>query len=270
LVCSYGIKTGERKQSLLVATIIFWGIVEILLELINDRYSYYIKYMILPAYFSLGLVLFFRKTNIFRGVSAILLIMLYAIDHNRSAVLGLLLVLMVYSSLYNILSAKIVLNIAFISTILYTLISCFIEPDIEMQQSFNTGRAQIWNFWIKELFDSPLDLLLGFGSLNTEHLNAVVDFGNFSNGINWLEQFHSAFIATFVYGGIIKFGILTYIIYSLNTESIKDRFSLSLYYYALTMMSFNSMVPFFTPELNQFLFLMALLLPVKNFVKERH
>jgi hypothetical protein len=269
-VCLSGIKDTERKYSILVFVLILWGIVEIFLLATNIRFSFYLKYMIIPAYVSLAIVLFFRKKVILWIVSALLFIVLYAIDHNRSAVLALGLVFLALSPLYQFLKTKIVINMAFTATIIYTIISSFAEPDVEMQESFNTGRAQIWNFWLNQLFSSPVNLLLGLGSLSTEHVSRVIDLGNFSNGIDWLAQFHSAFIATFVYGGILKFSVLALIIFSLNRESVKDHFSLGLYYYALSMMTFNSMVPFFTPELYQFLFLLALLIPLTNNIEDRN
>lgn len=265
IICIFEIKNEEKKYTILALNLIIWGLLEIIFTIYLKRESgfpSYFEMMILPAYFSFGIILLLRNNGILRLLIGIFLIVLYIIDRNRSAALALLLSLLVHYPIFKILLNKYTMQAMLIFTFVYTYFSALIEFNDEMVTSFNTGRGQIWDIWLVNLFHNIGNFFLGIGAIDTTEFERFVYSENFYNGINWLQQFHSAFISTISVGGVLKFTLFLLLFFFITNNSKNSKNNLSLYYYSLIMMSFNSMVPFLFPELNQTLFFISLIIPL--------
>lgn len=259
------INNQEKKYFIFCCSLIFWGALEIISVLFNGGETDSlgtVNFIIVPAYFALGVTLFFYKNKFLLITLGTLFCIIYFYEMNRSAVLCFLFVMLSFCSPYRILKKNYVMFMSLVITFVYTILAAYVEADAEMQSSFNTGRAQIWEFWIQKVFLDVKSALFGLGTPNVGNLESIIDLGNYENGISWLGQFHSGFIATLVTGGVFKISTLIYLVYLLLGNFNRDRFSVSIYYYSLVMITFNSMTPFFVPDLNNFIFLSSLLYPL--------
>ncbi|MFW8744909.1 hypothetical protein, partial [Mesorhizobium japonicum] len=146
------------------------------------------------------------------------------------------------------------LGLAFLLTLFYAnheAINLF-------NNSFLSGRGAIWNYWINIIQSDPIFLLFG-----VRYTGAIYD-SYVAVGVHQLApllayQFHSAFIATLVQGGLMCLLLfLCFILYMfLGSKGIGS----SIFYYPiLVVISLNGVNDFFYPNVYGLIFLVSILL----------
>jgi hypothetical protein len=257
-------KFNDKKISLTLGLwLIVFGLIEFFFQIILERTACSYDCNIwagTPGYVPLGLILINRylRSKILTTI-IISLIIIYIIDINRSLVVALIISMIISHDKLNFAKRRSIALSLIVITIIYTIMSAYTERNAEMIGSFNTGRGLIWWFWLENLLSGIGNLIFGFGFVGGMKFLNLSDYGNMINGTDWINQFHSAFIATIVNGGIIKLLLFMAALRLVFNNILLSTSSAIIFYYSLTMMSLNSMVSYFEPELNQYLFLIGII-----------
>jgi hypothetical protein len=262
LIIAMKIKNEKNLYQLIGFNLLIYGILITFFsyenEMANKNYNSLIPIVITNVYPYLGLLLLISSNKIIFLILSIGIIFLFMADYNRTAIASFFFLLLCYTKLSRLLTTKNSKIIFFYISIIYTLLFSQIEQNMEMQESFNTGRGQIWSFWIENWFSSLDKFLFGNGEISSMNLNRIADMGNVQNNIGWISQFHSAFIATIVVGGFVKLFIFLLIFHKLISNCSESKTTTALYYFTLVVMSLNSINSYFTFEIIQLIFLLSL------------
>ncbi len=243
-------------SNLMVRFMVFAGAVFFALQIFTEKESN--RFFDFPLILVIGVLIFLRHHLILYLMMCFVIFMAYFFSENRTGIVVTVLCAVSQTKLMYVLDGLASKLGALGLALLLTLFYADREAIDLFNNSFLSGRGAIWNYWINILQSDPLFLLSGVRFTGGIY-DSYVTVGNYQLAPLLAYQFHSAFIATLVNGGLLSLLLsLGFILYMfLGSKGINS----SVFYYPLlVILTLNGVNDFFYPNVYGLIFLISILM----------
>ena len=249
-------KKPDELFKLMVSFMIFSGAVFFALQILTENGSN--RFFDLPLILVIGILIFLRRHLILYLIICFVIFMSYFFSENRTGIVVAALCVISQTKLLHVLDGLASKLGALGLVLLLTLFYAEYEAIDLFSNSFLSGRGAIWSYWINILQSDPLFLLSGVRFTGAIY-DSYVAVGSYQLAPILAYQFHSAFVATLVHGGLLCLLLsLCFILYMfLGSKGIGS----SVFYYPLLpILSLNGVNDFFYPNVYGLTFLISILM----------
>lgn len=224
------------------------------------------KFLDFPLPFIIGALILYRKNLFLYSILCAIIFLFYYLSENRTGILVLILCIISQSKLALVLDRS-AIKLGFLGlAICLTLFYANIESNDLFNNSQLSGRGAIWSYWV-DVIQSDLRYLLFGVKYSGVIYDSHVLVGNYQLSPLLAYQFHSAFIAVLVQGGVlILIFSLCFLLYMLAGS--KGVGTSVFYYPVLAVLMLNGVNDFFYPNIYGVVFLISVLMCRQGEIKK--